>query len=335
MVMLIAEIGVNHNGSIEILENLIDAAKQSGAQACKFQTFKADSLAKKDTPKVAYQLSTSDVAETHWEMLKRLEMSNEMHQIAMKKCKALDLEFISTPYDPDSVDYLADLGVKIIKTASADLVDHRIHKKIAHHGMKPLVAVGMASMDEIRNVLKIYENAKSKPTLLHCVSNYPCSYESINLRCMITLANEFGCEVGYSDHSRDSKAAVLAIALGATVIEKHFTLDKNMPGPDHKASSTPEEFKNLSGSIEVASLILGSPEKKLRDEEIAMLSISRKSACLKEFLGKGMKISSSNLTMMRPGGGINGDDFYNLIGRTINKNLDAGHIICWDDIEKY
>ncbi|OUU29140.1 MAG: hypothetical protein CBC04_00325 [Verrucomicrobia bacterium TMED44] len=332
MVMLIAEIGVNHNGCPELLEKLINEAKDSGADACKFQTFKADKLAKKSTPKVRYQLATSDPEESHWKMLKNLELSDEMHHLALNQCKSLGLEFISTPYDPDSVQYLFDLGVKTIKTASADVVDHRIHKKVVELGMRPIIAVGMASIDEIRSMLKIYQNAKIPPVLLHCVSNYPCSFESINLSCMTTLKTEFGYEVGLSDHSIDCSAASLAVALGASVIEKHFTLNKDMDGPDHKASSTPQEFKELSEAIAFAKIILGSPIKRLQDEEKQMYSVSRKSVCLKRPLSKGSKIEMSDLTMIRPGTGLNGDDFYNLSGHIVNKDLPEGHQISWDDL---
>ena len=332
MVMLIAEIGVNHNGCPELLKKLIDEAKDSGADACKFQTFKADRLAKKDTPKVEYQLATSDPEESHWKMLKNLEFSDEMHLIALNHCKLLGLEFISTPYDPDSVQYLFDLGVKTIKTASADVVDHRIHKKVVELGMRPIIAVGMASIDEIRSMLEIYQSAKIPPVLLHCVSNYPCSFESINLSCMTTLKAEFGYDVGLSDHSIDSTAATLSVALGASIIEKHFTLDKDMDGPDHKASSTPREFKELSEAVALAKVILGSPIKRLQDEEKQMHSVSRKSTCLIVPLSKGSKIAISDLTMVRPGTGIHGGDFYDLIGRAVNKDLPEGHQISWDDL---
>ncbi len=333
MVYMVAEIGVNHNGDPELLSELISAAKVSGADACKFQTFRADRLARKDTPKVKYQLVTSDPEETHWKMLKDLEFSEEMHESAMAACTALGMEFISTPYDPISVEYLSKLGVKTVKTASADVVDHRIHKKIVECGMRPIVAVGMASMSEIKSMLRIYEDENIKPTLLHCVSNYPCSFESINLSCLNLLKNEFNCPVGFSDHSVDSTAASLSVAFGAQVIEKHFTLDKSMKGPDHKASSTPEEFRELVDAVRRAEVIIGSAEKKLQAEEEQMHSVSRKSVVLKTNLTKGQAISEEMITMMRPGDGLNGDDYFKLIGRIAKKDLNEGHLVSWDDVE--
>jgi N,N'-diacetyllegionaminate synthase len=335
MVMLIAEIGVNHNGSAELLTELIEQAKISGAHACKFQTFTADNLAKKDTPKVKYQLSTSDAKESHWQMLKTLEFSDEMHRIALAKCESLGLKFISTPYDPGAVNYLFDLGVKTVKTASADVVDHRLHKRIAELGMTPIIAVGMATLPEIKDMLEIYRNSTIQPTLLHCVSNYPCSHQSVNMACMNTLKAEFGCDIGYSDHSIDNTAAMLSVALGATIIEKHFTLNKNMLGPDHKASSTPDEFKSLADAVKLACLVMGSPIKKLQNEESQMHSVSRKSACIINSLKKGEIIDIENLTMLRPGGGIYGSDFYKLVGKKVNKDILAGSVLNWSDISDF
>ena len=334
MTLLIAEIGVNHNGCLELLEKLIEEAKSSGAHACKFQTFKAKSLARKDTPKVNYQLSTSDPDETHWQMLKNLELSDEMHLFAKKRCEDLGMDFISTPYDPESVEYLHSIGVKTVKTASADVVDHRIHNKIVELGMKAIIAVGMASMNEIRDMLKIYKKASNPPALLHCVSNYPCSYESLNLACITSLKNEFGYEVGFSDHSVDNSAASLAVALGATIIEKHFTLDREMAGPDHKASTTPNEFRELVKAVSLSKKILGKPVKALRAEEKHMHDVSRKSVCLVNGIKKGQLILESDLIMLRPGNGLNGEDFYLLIGKKAKTDLPPGCVLSWDHFEE-
>ena len=333
MVMLIAEVGVNHNGCPDLLVKLVGAAAEAGADACKFQTFKADRLAKRDTPKVQYQMATSDPAETHWEMLKSLELTDEMHRLAIESCESYGVEFISTPYDPESVEYLNDLGVKTVKTASADVVDHRIHRKIVELGLNPIIAVGMASMAEIREMLEIYDGSRLSPTLLHCVSNYPCSHESLNLSCIPLLREEFKCKVGFSDHSVDAVAAGISVALGATVIEKHFTLDKTMSGPDHKASSTPVEFKDLVSTVRQTETVLGSPIKKIQQEEAQMCEVSRKSVCASNDIASGTVLSEENLTMLRPGKGLQGGAYYELIGKRLKIDLRGGQALTWGDVE--
>ena len=317
---IIAEIGVNHNGNVSLLKDLIRSAKKSGADACKFQTFSAERLVSQNTPKVPYQLNTSSHIETHFEMIKKLEMSDEMHLVAMETCKNNDIDFISTAYSPEDVKYLIDLKIKKIKTASADVVDLRIHKEIALNQLDVFVAVGMATEDEISDMLTCYKHTKM-PTLLHCVSNYPCALESLNLRAMRSLQKKFNTPVGFSDHSVGSQSAVIAVAQGATVVEKHYTLDKNLPGPDHLASSTPEEFLDLVSRIREAELILGSENKSVQNEELDMRSISRKSAFSKVEIRKGEIITEDKITMMRPGGGISGSEYYSLCRKKKKINI--------------
>ena len=330
---VIAEIGVNHNGDSALLDQLIIAAKNAGADACKFQTFSADKLVAKDTQKVQYQMSTTDENETHWEMLKALELSHEMHIQALDKCRELSIDFISTPYDPDAVAYLAGLGVKTIKTASADIIDHRIHHAVAAHGLDAIVAIGMASMEEVRDAITIYTSASITPTILHCVSNYPCAHESLNLSVMTELSEKFGVPVGFSDHSIGSVGAQISVSLGATVIEKHFTLDKTMQGPDHKASCTPEEFSQYVNDIRLAETILGEPVKELQSEEKEMHRVSRKSIVATHDIPAGAQLTEGMLTMMRPGTGLNGVDFYNLIGKTLARSVSKGEQLSWEHIE--
>ena len=330
---IIAEIGVNHNGSVELAEKLIDAAARAGAHAVKFQHFKADKLASLETPKVKYQMRTSDPAESHHAMLKNLEISVEIESLAIRKCKELRIDFISTPYDPDAADHLISLGCKFIKTASADIVDHRIHKKIANSDARALIATGMATLDEISSCMAIYEKACKKPVLLHCVSNYPCSQESLNLRVIVELARKFNVDIGFSDHSVGHSAATIAYSLGASFFEKHFTLDKGMPGPDHLASSTPSEFFDLIQALKATELVLGSPEKKVQLEEMQMKEVSRKSACTSREIQVGEVITEECITMMRPGGGICGSSYFDLIGRKAVKVLPKGVQLKLSDIE--
>lgn len=326
--LIIAEIGVNHNGDINLAKKMIDAAKSSGADVVKFQTFKAEKLVSKDTPKVKYQFNTTSPEESHYDMLKKLELSYEDHFKLKEYCKKINMIFISTPYDIESAKFLFDLNVDYFKTASADLVDLPLHQWIAKTRKPSIISVGMSTIEEIQNTVDIYnENMNKDIALLHCVSNYPCSDESINLNVINTLKNTFMLPIGYSDHSLGNEASILSIGKGACVIEKHFTIDKNLPGPDHLASSTPIEFKNLVNSIRRAEKILGSPEKKVQKEELEMAKISRKSLFLKESIKVGEILESKHLELKRPGTGLLAKDLKKLIGRKANKDLNAGHQI--------
>ena len=263
--ILIAEIGVNHNGDMILAKEMIDAAKESGADVVKFQTFKADKLVAQGTPKVKYQENTTSPEETHYEMIKKLELSLENHFVVKEYCDQLGVEFLSTPYDSDSARFLNDeLEVRLFKTASADLIDHPLHEYIASTRKPSIVSVGMATLEEIEQNLSVYKRYEHEDLiLLHCVSNYPCSDTSLNLRVLNTLKKHYDFPVGFSDHSIGNEAAILSIAFGAKVIEKHFTLDKSLPGPDHLASSTPKEFKQLVKSVRRAEKMLGSSVKAM------------------------------------------------------------------------
>ena len=324
--LIIAEIGVNHNGDINLAKKMIDAAKSSGADVVKFQTFKAEKLVSKDTPKVKYQFNSTSPEESHYDMLKKLELSYEDHFKLKEYCKKINIVFISTPYDIESAKFLLDLDVGYFKTASADLIDLPLHQWIAKTRKPSIISVGMSTIEEIQNTVDIYnENMNKDIVLLHCVSNYPCSDASINLNVMNNLKNTFMLPIGYSDHSLGNEASILSIGKGACVIEKHFTIDKNLPGPDHQASSNPIEFKNLVNSIRRAEKILGSPEKKVQEEELEMAKISRKSLFLKESIKVGEILELKYLELKRPGTGLLAKDLKKLIGKKANKNLNAGH----------
>jgi len=304
--MLIAEIGVNHNGDMILAKEMIDAAKESGADAVKFQTFKAETLVSKGTPKVKYQESTTSPQESHFEMIKSLELSRDNHFLLFDYCLNKEIKFLSTPYDIESAKFLNEtLGLEIFKTASADLIDLPLHQYIAETGKPSIVSVGMSCLGEIEENLNIYNAYKHRNIiLLHCVSNYPCAHENLNLRVLKTLKQAFDLPVGYSDHSIGTEAAVLSIGLGAKVIEKHFTLDKNLSGPDHLASSTPVEFKSLANSVRNSEKMLGSSIKALQQEEKQMAEVSRKSIVMKEAAKAGTILSSENLCTKRPGTGL-------------------------------
>ena len=328
---VIAEIGVNHNGDINLAERIIYEAKSAGADAVKFQSFYADQLASKDTPKVDYQVSNSDPNESHYEMLKKLELDKASHYRLFAYCKSLNIDFISTPYDIESAKFLNELGVLLFKTASADLIDLPLHSYIASTCKPVLIATGMANLEEIEDTVNLYENSTNELLLLHCVSNYPASDISLNLKALNLLSSVFKLPIGYSDHSAGSLASCLAVALGSQVIEKHFTLDKNLPGPDHKASSTPLEFSLLVKAIRKTELMLGAEQKKMQPEEIQMAIISRKSLVAAVDISSGQKIQPHNLMLMRPGDGIPAKFLSSLVGRVALRDIAKHEKISWKD----
>ena len=329
---IIAEIGVNHGGSIDLAFKMIDEAKKCGADAVKFQTFKASRLVGKDTPKVAYQKSASNTNESHFDMIKALEFKYEDHEPVINYCRSKNIEFISTPYDIESAIFLNKLGIKVFKTASADIVDLPLHKFLATTRKRVIISTGMATLGEIEEVLSIYKREDiSKVSLLHCVANYPCSYQSLNLNVLKTLKRAFGLPVGFSDHAVGPFPAVASVALGATIIEKHFTLDKKMVGPDHMASSTPEEFSVLVEAIRITEKSLGSKIKSVQNEEIEMRNISRKSIFLNKNINEGKIIKEGDLTLKRPGHGLSASVLPLVIGRKANKDLIENEMLLYGD----
>lgn len=329
---VIAEIGVNHNGDMSLAKEMISAAKECGADAVKFQTFKASSLVSKGTPKVLYQNDTTSPNESHYDMIEKLELPEEAHYLLFDYCKSQGVDFLSTPYDLKSAEFLSELGVNFFKTASADIVDLPLQQYLASTGKPVIVATGMATLGEIEDVVNIYKAAKNlNLILLHCVSNYPCSYNSINLRSMTTIRNAFNIPIGYSDHSEGFLASVMAVSIGAKVIEKHFTLNKNLPGPDHKASSTPKEFEELVKNVRLAECILGSANKSCQPEEYQMSQVSRKSLFLAKSVSKGELLSSEDLVLMRPGTGILARDMPLLVNKTYSRDFESGHQLRWSD----
>ena len=242
----IAEIGVNHNGEMDVAKKLIDKAVDCGANAVKFQSYNSEKLASKETPKVKYQiLNAIDLNESHQDMLKKYELSEKDHYCLNDYCLSKKIDFLSTPYDVENAVLLNKINVKMFKIASADIVDYQLHRFISKTSKPVIISTGMSSIVDIEKALNFYDKKKSSIILLHCVSNYPCSLEAINLNSISYLKKHFNLPVGFSDHSSDNTASILSIALNAKIIEKHFTLDKNLTGPDHKASANPKELKSL------------------------------------------------------------------------------------------
>ncbi|UGA57363.1 N-acetylneuraminate synthase family protein [Vibrio sp. VB16] len=330
-VKIIAEIGVNHSGDVTLAKQMIDEAKLAGADAVKFQTFTAEKLVSDLTPKVKYQESTTLESESHYEMIKSLEFAYEDHLPVLEYCRENGVEFISTPYDVESAEFLVSIGVKTFKTASADIVDLSLQTFIAQNANNAIVSTGMATLGEIEKVVAIYRKYNCPLTLLHCVSNYPCAYESLNLKSMKTLRSAFQCNVGYSDHAIGPIPAVAAVAMGATIIEKHFTLDKNMIGPDHQASSEPEEFKELVDAIRTTEILLGTPFKRIQSEETQMRNVSRKSLFFRENVVKGEILKAEHFTLKRPGDGLFESELENIIGCKATISISAGKKLSYGD----
>jgi len=312
----IAEIGVNHNGNLQLAKKMVLAAKASNANAVKFQTFKAKNLVTPQTPKAEYQKKNTSKTENHYEMIKSLEMSETMHYQMFDFCKKNKIDFISTPYGIDDAKFLNSMGCKIYKTASADIVDLEMHDYLAKKNKTVFISVGMANLKEIKECVDIYKKNKNKNfVLLHCVSNYPCSHESLNLNVLTKLSSTFNCKVGFSDHSIGPEAAFLSVALGAIIIEKHFTTNKKLKGPDQAASILPGDFLLMVNYVNKAKLILGSDKKICQNEEKLMSIVSRKSLTLVKNLNSNTIMKKEYLKLKRPGSGL----FYNKIGLIIGK----------------
>ncbi len=331
---VIAEIGVNHNGSVKIAKKLILSAKKNNADAVKFQSFNADRLAFKHTPKVKYQKKNSKKNETHYQMLKKLQLSEAQHLELINFCKKKKIEFLSTPYNVEDAKILVNLGIKKFKTSSADLTDYFLHDFLSRNSKQVIISTGMSTLKEISNTLKIYDKNKTKIILLHCVSNYPCSDNSLNLNNITTLKNTFKLPIGFSDHSNNKLAAITAMGLGCRVIERHITLSKKMKGPDHLASDNPEQFKRYVMMIRNNEQILGDFEKKKRKEEIEMLKISRKGIYYSRDLKKGEKVNLNSLFSRRPWGGLSIFDFKKILKYRLLKDVKKNEKVKINDFKK-
>ena len=329
---IISEIGVNHQGKLNLAKKLIKTSKSIGVDAVKFQSFKTELLSDTSTPKVSYQKKYKP-KESHFQMLKKLELSFDDQIEIYKYCKLLKIDFISTPYDIESAKFLKKIGCKIFKVASADLVDGNLHKYLNKIKAKVIISTGMSTLDEIKDTINLYSNKKNI-ALLHCVSNYPCSLSSLNLSNIEMLRNKFNVEVGFSDHSISNLAAIMSVALGATIIEKHFTLNRNLKGPDHEASFDPKQFIKYVIDIRNAEVSLGSKIRNIQHEEKEMRLISRKSAFLINKISKGKKINLNSVIFKRPGYGLNYFELKKIIKNKVNKNLDKNHMLKKDDFEK-
>lgn len=302
--LIIAEAGVNHNGSLATAKKLVDVAKDSGADIVKFQTAKLDSLVSKHAPMAEYQKNNTGKTESQKEMLRRLLLPFGDFIKLAEYCEQSGITFLSTPFDIESVEFLNDL-VTVWKIPSGEITNYPYLVKIAETRKPIILSTGMCELFEIDEAVDVLKkNGSGEITLLHCCTQYPTEFEDVNLKAMRTLRERYRLAVGYSDHSRGIEVSVAAVAMGAAVIEKHFTLDKNMEGPDHKASLEPAELKAMVQSIRNIEKAMGTGMKKPSKSEIPNRDIARKSIIAKKYIKKGEVLSSDNLTTKRPGNGI-------------------------------
>ncbi len=326
--LIIAEVGVNHNGNLEIAKKLVDMAYEAGADIVKFQTANLNSLVTKNAPMAEYQKENMQVSLSQVDMLKKLLLSYDDFKELSKYCQKIGIQFLSTPFDIESIEFLYNMGCKIWKIPSGEITNLPYLERIAKTHQPVILSTGMSTIEEIRAAIDVLKNNSSGAiTLLHCTTAYPAPYDDINLRAMQTLRDEFNCEVGYSDHTMGYEIAIAAVALGANVIEKHFTLDRNMIGPDHKASLEPEELKRMIFAIRHVEKALGSSEKRPSLSEVGNMQIVRKSIVAKRDILKGEILSTENITTKRPGSGISPMRWYEVIGTLATRDFKEDDLI--------
>ena len=327
-VFVIAEIGVNHNGDLNIAKKLIDIAIVAGADAVKFQTFTADSLATSDAPKAAYQLVTTNAEQSQLEMLRQLELSKDAHHILKEYCDEKRITFLSTPFDEDAADFLETLNVPAYKVSSGDLTNSPLIQHLSRKGKPLIVSTGMATLDEVAGAVSAAQESGCRELiLLHCVSNYPAPADQINLRAMKTLQDQFLVPVGFSDHTEGIAISLAAVALGASVIEKHFTLDRNLPGPDHRASLEPAELQSLIKNIRSVEVSLGDGRKLPASGEQDTARVARRSIVAATSIKAGTKLQSESIVLKRPGSGLPPSMLQSLLGKRVLIDIPAGTMI--------
>jgi N,N'-diacetyllegionaminate synthase len=328
--LIIAEAGVNHNGDIQLAKELIDSASEAGADIVKFQTFKADALTTATASVARYQARNSPQSKTQRDLLSQLELSTEQHHILIEHCEKKGIEFFSTAFDCSSLSFLRSLGFKRYKIPSGEITNLPLIKSIGSFGVQVLLSTGMSTLGDIEQAMDVLLSSGTRReniTVLHCSTEYPTVMEDVNLLAMCSIAKAFQVAVGYSDHTVGFEIPIAAVALGASVIEKHFTLDKTLPGPDHKASLDPQELKQMVQSIRRIEIALGDGIKRPTASEKDNRAIARKSIVAAEPIKHGAVYTDNNLTTKRPGTGISPMLLETLIGRKANKNYDTDELI--------
>jgi len=331
-VIIIAEAGVNHNGDLPTAKKLIEAAADAGADYVKFQTFKSESLVSKFAKKADYQIeNTQDAVESQLQMLKKMELSNSQHFELVQYCNNKNISFFSTAFDLESLSFLKELGLNIVKIPSGEITNLPYLRKAAALFKEVIISTGMSSMGEIEEALNVFLQAgilKNDITILHCNTEYPTPMSDVNLNAMLTIQKTFGVKVGYSDHTMGIEVPIAAVALGGTMIEKHFTLDRSLPGPDQLASLEPRELKNMVHSVRnIEKAIGGTGIKEPSESEIKNISIARKSIVAKSSIQRGERFTEFNITTKRPGMGISPMKWDEVIGKVACQDFDEDELI--------
>ena len=331
-VIIIAEAGVNHNGDVELAKKLIDVAVDAGVDYVKFQTFKSESLVSKFAKKAEYQIeNTQDAIESQLQMLKKLELSNSQHFELVEYCNNKNISFFSTAFDLESLTFLRELGLNIVKIPSGEITNLPYLRKAAELFKEFIISTGMSTMGEIEEALDVFLQAgikKNHITILHCNTEYPTPMSDVNLNAMLAIQKMFGVKVGYSDHTMGIEVPIAAVAMGGTMIEKHFTLDRSLPGPDQLASLEPDELKNMVHSIRnIEKAIGGTGIKEPSESEIKNISIARKSIVAKTLIQKGDMFTEFNITTKRPGMGLSPMKWDEVIGKVACQDFDEDELI--------
>ncbi|MFA5335883.1 MAG: N-acetylneuraminate synthase [Candidatus Omnitrophota bacterium] len=329
-VFIIAEAGVNHNGSLKTAIKMVDAAAKAGCDAVKFQTFKAESLACAHAPKAAYQRRSTGRSGSQCDMLKKLELDDRAHKALKRHCAKRGIEFISTPYDEESVSFLCRLGVKTIKVPSGEITNYPYLRKIGGSGKRVILSTGMSDMGEVKRAVRVLAASgtkRGKITVMQCNSEYPTPFRDANILAMLTLKKALNLDAGYSDHTPGIEAPIAAAALGATVIEKHFTLDRNMRGPDHKASLEPGELAAMVRAIRNIEEALGDGVKRPSPSESGNRVIARKSIVAARRIARGEAFCPENLAVKRPGNGMSPMEWDRVIGRKAKRSFKRDELI--------
>lgn len=334
--IIIAEAGVNHNGSIVLAKQLVDIAAEAGADFVKFQTFKAENLVSKSAPKAQYQSqNVQNFEETQFKMLKKLELSEDHHHILFEYCKLKKIGFLSAGFDELSVDFLDLLGVSMFKIPSGEITNKPYLQHIARKKKDVIISTGMSNMLEVKNAIQVLLNeglSLENIIILHCNTQYPTPMKDVNLKAMLTLQNEFGTSVGYSDHTLGIEVPIAAVALGAKFIEKHFTINRDFEGPDHKASLEPNELKSMIGAIRnIEEAMSGNGEKTPSNSEIENINVARKSIHYSQNFPSNHMLDYSDFIMIRPGNGISPMDIDNCVGKKLVFDVVQGEMVKWED----
>jgi len=331
-VFVIAEAGVNHNGSLDVALRLVDEAARAGADAVKFQTFKAEKLVSNGAEKAAYQKATTSEHEDQLEMIRRLELTREDHFSLVHRCSERGIEFMSTAFDSESIELLGKIGLKRWKIPSGEITNLPYLRQIGEMGVPLILSTSMATLGEVEKAIDVLEESgtpRSNIVILHCTTEYPAPIDEVNLRAMVRMGDSFGVSFGYSDHTAGIAIPIAAVALGAVVIEKHFTLDRNMEGPDHLASLEPDQLSAMIAGIREIELALGDGIKRPTPAELLNRPIARKSIVAARQIGRGEILSGESLTVKRPGNGISPMEWDNIIGRVASRDYKIDEIIEW------